>query len=145
MHFPVMEKKPRKSWEFFQVTSLSPFIHSSQVCYLPPKKGKKNHAFRTAWKVLEYETGCDFFLPVKLWCLCENEHRFKLTGWFYTNYHNIDYRRSQWWQAVGMATKFKCLCKFIKGSRIRSWEILTGEDLTQRGRGDRGSEISFRA
>lgn len=50
MHFPVMEKKTRKS-----------FIHSSQVCYLPPKKGKKNHAFRTAWKVLEYETGLGFF------------------------------------------------------------------------------------
>lgn len=65
MHFPVMEKKTRKSWEFFQVTSLSPFIHSSQVCYLPPKKGKKNHAFRTAWKVLEYETGLGFFFTCK--------------------------------------------------------------------------------
>lgn len=89
-------------------------------------------------KALEYGTSSHFFLPVKLWCLCENEHRFKLTGWFYTNYHNIDYGRSQWWQAVGMATKFKCLCKFIKGLWIRSWEIQTGEDLKQRGRGRQG-------
>lgn len=133
------KKNPENHGTSFQVTSLSPIIHSSQVLLFTPKKGKKNHAFHTAWKGLRiWNKLAFFFLPVKLWCLCENEHRFKLTGWFYTNYHNIDYGRSQWWQAVGMATKFKCLCKFIKGLWIRSWEIQTREDLKQGGRGRQG-------
>lgn len=45
-------------------------------------------------KVLEYGISSYFFLFVKLWCLCENEYRFKLIGWFYINYYNIDYGRS---------------------------------------------------
>lgn len=137
------KKNPENHGTSFQVTSLFPIIHSSQVLLFTPKRVKRTMPSTLHEKALEYGTSSHFFLPVKLWCLCENEHRFKLTGWFYTNYHNIDYRRSQWWQAVGMATKFKCLCKFIKGLWIRSWEIQTGEDLKQRGRGRQGDRDFF--
>lgn len=139
MHSPVMKKKTQKIMGILFRYLASPRSSTAvRFCYLPQKRVKRTMPSTLHEKALEYGTSSHFFLPVKLWCLCENEHRFKLTGWFYTYYHNIDYGRSQWWQAVGMATKFKCLCKFIKGLWIRSWEIQTREDLKQRGRGRQG-------